>query len=131
MECSLEVRVTDQLLAAPNEPLESVHGRDDGALNRPAGDPGSEGQSAIVADAGEPQVRRSAHAAELLRRLAGESLDAAQSPAGEPVRVAVLSSVEAQVVAELLDELAGVYPDELLGQLAGSLSGRLWDRTTA
>jgi hypothetical protein len=131
-DCLPEVLVTDQLLAAPSETWDCVHRPDEGALNGPGGDLGSAGErSATATDFDGLQVERCAHAAGLLRRLAGESLDAAQSPAGEPVRVAVLSSVEALVVAELLDELAGVYPGELVGQLAGSLSGRLWDRTAA
>ena len=76
---------------------------------------------------GRPLDRR-AYAGEMLGRLARESLAAIDTATGEPARTAGLSSAEAEVVAELLDELAGVYPAEELGQLAGSLSARLWQR---
>ena len=69
-------------------------------------------------------------ALDMLTRLARETLDAEAlgDGSGEPARVAVLSSVEAQVVAQMLDLLSGLYPGELLAQLAGSLSVRLWER---
>ena len=43
-------------------------------------------------------------------------------------RLALLSEDEAQAVAALLDELAGVYRGEALGQLARSLAVRVYDR---
>jgi hypothetical protein len=64
----------------------------------------------------------------MLARLAREGPVAAGSPGGTPSRTPLLSTEEAEVVADLLDELAGVHPHEDLGQLAGSLSARLWQR---
>jgi hypothetical protein len=78
---------------------------------------------------GRPLDRR-AYVADMLARLARESLDAADLPGGVSMQIAVVSPVEAEVIAELLDELAGSYPDEELGQLAGSLAARLWERAT-
>ncbi len=71
---------------------------------------------------------RGAYAADMLARLARESPDAAGSPGGTPSRTPLLSTRDAEVVADLLDELAGVHPHEELGQLAGSLSAQLWQR---
>ena len=73
---------------------------------------------------------RCAYTTDMVSRLARESLEWAESAADEPPRTGVLSPVEVEVVAELLDELAGVYPGEVMGQLAGSLSARLWERAT-
>lgn len=43
-------------------------------------------------------------------------------------RLPVLTAAEAQTVAALLDELAGVYRGEPLGQLAHQMALRLYDR---
>jgi len=120
----LEVCVSDQMLVTPSGTLDPdratgpAHGLPVGGLTATARD----------ADSGRG-LDRCAYALDMLTRLARETLDAEAlgRGAGEPTRV-VLSSVEAQVVAQLLDELAGVYPGELLAQLAGSLSARLWER---
>ena len=79
--------------------------------------------SARYLDTGLP-LDRGEFTAQLLARLARESLDAG----GAPTRSAFLSAAEAETIAELLDELAGVFPDEELGQLAGTLSARMWER---
>jgi len=55
-----------------------------------------------------------------IRGLAGASSRDARRP--------LLSEPEALAVAALLDELAGVYPDEDLGQLAREMAVRLYDR---
>lgn len=119
-----EVRVVDQLWPAHDPVVPFV---DDGA--------GTERPVAALrptATARDPRtgspLDRCAHTAEMLARLARESLDAAAPPGGAPSRSVSLSAMETEVVAELLDELAGVYPHEELGQLAGSLSARLWER---
>ncbi len=116
--------MSDQMLVTPSGTLDPdratgpAHGLPVGGLTATARD----------ADSGRG-LDRCAYALDMLTRLARETLDAEAlgRGAGEPTRV-VLSSVEAQVVAQLLDELAGVYPGELLAQLAGSLSARLWER---
>jgi hypothetical protein len=43
-------------------------------------------------------------------------------------RLPLLAAHEAQVVGTLLDELAGVYPGEEMGQLTRSMAVRLYDR---
>lgn len=48
--------------------------------------------------------------------------------AARPPLLALLNEPEAHVVAALLDELAGVYPDEQLGRLARTMAVRLYDR---
>jgi hypothetical protein len=77
---------------------------------------------------GGRRLDRGAYAADMLARLACEGPDAAGSPGGAPSQTPLLSTREAEVVADLLDGLAGVHPDEDLGQLARSLSARLWER---
>ncbi len=115
--------MTDQLLAASSARPRLY---DDGTV----GDTDS-GQrpTATARDprSGRP-LDRCVYTADMLARLARESLDAARSSTRTPPRTAALSQVEAEIIAELLDELAGVYPTEELGQLAGTLSARLRDR---
>jgi glutamate/tyrosine decarboxylase-like PLP-dependent enzyme len=48
--------------------------------------------------------------------------------AERPPLLEVLNEPEACVVAALLDELAGVYPDEQLGRLGRTMAVRLYDR---
>ena len=43
-------------------------------------------------------------------------------------RLALLNEQEAQAIAALLDELAGVYPGEDLGRLARAMAVKLYDR---
>ena len=64
----------------------------------------------------------------LVARLAVESLAALAASDDEPARIPVLSEAEAEVVAELLDELAARCAGEDLGQLAWTLSARLPER---
>lgn len=81
--------------------------------------------TATARDAGSGlPLDRCAFAMQLVARLARESLDAD----GAPTRSEFLTAAEAETVAELLDELAGVFPGEELGQLAGTLSARMWER---
>ncbi len=62
-------------------------------------------------------MHRDDYVAQLRARLGEDSQPTGSSP--------VLTRAQADVVARLLDELAGVYRDEDLGQLAGELSRML------
>lgn len=55
-------------------------------------------------------------------------LNADDTDAGPAERRALLTENEAQVVAELLDELAAIYADEPIGRTARTMAVRLWDR---
>jgi DNA-binding PadR family transcriptional regulator len=62
---------------------------------------------------------RDAYAAQLRDRIDADRLGP---------RLELLREGEATTVAALLDELAGIYPDENLGRLARELAVRLYDR---
>ena len=71
-----------------------------------------------IADVDGRPVDRDAYAQDLQQRLDDE----------RGGRRPILNDAETTVIAELLDELAAVYPGETLGTLARELSVRLWDR---
>ena len=62
------------------------------------------------------------------RDLWAASLRAAIEAASNDDRAAVLTPAEAEATAQLLDELAHLYPHEPLGDLARELSWRLYNR---
>jgi hypothetical protein len=76
--------------------------------------------SAAVRDRSGNPVDRDDYVAQLRAQLGKYS-----EPTGSS---AVLTAAQADVVARLLDELAGVYRDEDLGKLAGELSQMLYHK---